>query len=85
MKKVISLLLLFILVSCSAPVYELPKSYTSIIIEEYNISKQSFIDSLQTREWNSSSKKTFYKQIDSLIIRAYIDSDSVQITKRIDK
>jgi hypothetical protein len=37
MKKLISLLL-FILVSC-APVMELPKSYNSIITEEYNISK----------------------------------------------
>lgn len=83
MKKLISLLL-FTLVSC-APVMELPKSYNSIITEEYNISKQAFVDSLQTRTWNASSKKTFYKQIDSLIIRAYIDSDSVQITKRIDK
>lgn len=83
MKKLISLLL-FTLVSC-VPVMELPKSYNSIITEEYNISKQSFIDSLQTKTWNVSSRKTFYKQIDSLIIRAYIDSDSVQITKRIDK
>ena len=83
MKKLISLLL-FTLVSC-APVMELPKSYSSIITTEYNISKQAFVDSLQTKTWNVSSKKTFYKQIDSLIIRAYIDSDSVQITKRIDK
>lgn len=78
------LLLLILLVGCST--YNEPiKSYSSRIIEQYNISKESFNDSLSTNTWNSSSRYTFYKQNDSLIIRAYIMSDSVEITKRIDK
>lgn len=78
------LLLLLLLVGCST--YNEPiKSYSSRIIEQYNISKESFNDSLSTNTWNSSSRYTFYKQNDSLIIRAYIMSDSVEITKRIDK
>lgn len=78
------LLLLLLLVGCST--YNEPiKFYSSRIIEQYNISKESFNDSLSTNTWNSSSRYTFYKQNDSLVIRAYIMSDSVEITKRIDK
>lgn len=78
------LLLLLLLVGCST--YNEPiKSYSSKIIEQYNISKESFNDSLSTNTWNSSSRYTFYKQNDSLITRAYIMSDSVEITKRVDK
>lgn len=82
--------LLLLLVGCSTnnkpKYYNKPiKSYSSIIIEQYNISKESFNDSLSTNTWNVSSKYTFYKQIDSLITRAYITLDSVEITKRIDK
>ena len=84
------LLLLLLLVGCSKQnepkYYNKPiKSYSSRIIEQYNISKESFNDSLFTNTWNASSKYTFYKQIDSLITRAYITLDSVEITKRIDK
>lgn len=83
MKNLI-LLLLLLLVGCST--YNEPiKSYSSRIVEQYNISRESFNDSLSTNTWNSSSRYTFYKQNDSLIIRAYIMSDSVEITKRIDK
>lgn len=78
------LLLLLLLVGCST--YTEPiKSYSSRIVEQYNISKESFNDSLSTNTWNSSSRYTFYKQNDSLITRAYITLDSVEITKRIDK
>lgn len=84
------LLLLLLLVGCSkqneSKYYNKPiKSYSSRIIEQYNISKESFNDSLSTNTWNASSRYTFYKQIDSLITRAYITLDSVEITKRIDK
>lgn len=83
MKNLI-LLLLLLLVGCS--IYNEPiKSYSSRIIEQYNISKESFNDSLSTNTWNSSSRYTFYKQNDSLITRAYVTLDSVEITKRIDK
>lgn len=89
MKNLI-LLLLLLLVRCSTynepTYYNKPiKSYSSRIVEQYNISKESFNDSLSTNTWNASSKYTFYKQIDSLITRAYVTLDSVEITKRIDK
>lgn len=86
-----NLILLLLLVGCSTynePIksYDTPlKSYSSRIIEQYNISKESFNDSLSTNTWNASSKYTFYKQVDSLITRAYVTLDSVEITKRIDK
>lgn len=83
MKNLI-LLLLLLLVGCST-YNESIKSYSSRIVEQYNISRKSFNDSLSTNTWNSSSRYTFYKQNDSLITRAYIMSDSVEITKRIDK
>ncbi len=84
------ILLLLLLVRCSTynepTYYNKPiKSYSSKIIEQYNISKESFNDSLSTNTWNASSKYTFYKQVDSLITRAYVTLDSVEITKRIDK
>ena len=86
-----NLILLLLLVGCSTynesiKFYNKPiKSYSSRIIEQYNISKESFNDSLSTNTWNASSKYTFYKQVDSLITRAYVTLDSVEITKRIDK
>lgn len=83
MKNLI-LLLLLLLVGCSTYTEQI-KSYSSRIIEQYNISKESFNDSLSTNTWNSSSRYTFYKQNDSLITRAYVTLDSVEITKRIDK
>lgn len=86
---ILLLLLLFVRCStCNEPIksYDTPlKSYSSRIIEQYNISKESFNDSLSTNTWNTSSKYTFYKQVDSLITRAYVTLDSVEITKRIDK
>lgn len=86
-----NLILLLLLVRCSTynesiKFYNKPiKSYSSRIVEQYNISKESFNDSLSTNTWNASSKYTFYKQVDSLITRAYVTLDSVEITKRIDK
>lgn len=86
-----NLILLLLLVGCSTynesiKFYNKPiKSYSSRIVEQYNISKESFNDSLSTNTWNASSKYTFYKQVDSLITRAYVTLDSVEITKRIDK
>lgn len=87
---VLTFLLLLLLLGCSKQnepkYYNKPiKSYSSRVIEQYNISKESFNDSLFTNTWNTSSKYTFYKQVDSLITRAYITLDSVEITKRIDK
>ena len=59
MKNLI-LLLLLLLVGCST--YTEPiKSYSSRIVEQYNISKESFNDSLSTNTWNASSRYTFYK------------------------
>lgn len=86
-----NLILLLLLIGCSTynesiKFYNKPiKSYSSRIVEQYNISKESFNDSLSTNTWNASSKYTFYKQVDSLITRAYVTLDSVEITKRIDK
>lgn len=87
---VLTFLLLLLLLGCSKQnepkYYNKPiKSYSSRVIEQYNISKESFNDSIFTNTWNASSKYTFYKQVDSLITRAYITLDSVEITKRIDK